>query len=177
MYPITAMKRVWGWGYVILAAAWAAWIVALPPALNQFPSSRVVAAAGALTYRAAGLVCHQDPARSYRTGRWPVPVCARCTGLYLGGALGAVIGAASARRAWRTRRRPEFDIHRVRWVLILAALPTGTLWLAERAAGFAVSNTARAAGGVPFGMAVSWLVTVALFGAVLKHRLEASGVH
>ena len=29
-------------------------------------------------------VCHQKPERSFRVGKYVFPVCARCTGIYLG---------------------------------------------------------------------------------------------
>jgi len=35
-----------------------------------------------------GLFCHQDPARSAAFGGQPLPLCLRCTGLYLGALLG-----------------------------------------------------------------------------------------
>jgi len=38
-------------------------------------------------------VCHQDPARSFWILGAPVAVCARCLGIYLGGAVGAWIPA------------------------------------------------------------------------------------
>jgi uncharacterized membrane protein len=37
------------------------------------------------------VVCHQDPARSFWIAGAPVAVCARCLGIYLGAALGALV--------------------------------------------------------------------------------------
>ena len=41
-----------------------------------------------LIFAAGGLVCHQRPERSFFVDGHQLPVCARCTGLYLSGALG-----------------------------------------------------------------------------------------
>ncbi len=38
------------------------------------------------------LVCHQRPERSFRIFGAPVAVCARCLGIYLGAAIGLLIG-------------------------------------------------------------------------------------
>ena len=54
----------------------------LPARLDAGPVNGTLALAAALTYRAGGVVCHQDPDRSFHRGRMPLPVCARCTGLY-----------------------------------------------------------------------------------------------
>ena len=42
--------------------------------------------------RLTGDWCHHDPARTLRIGEHPLPVCARCTGLYAGLVLGPPIG-------------------------------------------------------------------------------------
>jgi uncharacterized membrane protein len=36
-------------------------------------------------------LCHQDPARSFWIAGQPLPVCARCLGIYIGGFLGLVL--------------------------------------------------------------------------------------
>jgi uncharacterized membrane protein len=74
-------------------------------------------------YAGGGLVCHQRPERSLTTCGRQWPVCGRCSGLYLGAAAGVLLaGAGVARRGswrqWRTR-------------LLVAAIPTGALWLGE----------------------------------------------
>ncbi|MCK6629252.1 MAG: DUF2085 domain-containing protein [Anaerolineae bacterium] len=42
-------------------------------------------------------VCHQIPARSFHLAGQPLPLCARCTGIYLGALLG-IVGMALMRR-------------------------------------------------------------------------------
>lgn len=43
-------------------------------------------------YLAFAPLCHQDAARSLALGGAQLPVCARCSGLYLGGAIGLLLG-------------------------------------------------------------------------------------
>ncbi len=47
-------------------------------------------------------ICHQDPARSFWLAGVPLPVCARCFGIYLGAFLG--LGAFGLMRGTTTRR-------------------------------------------------------------------------
>ncbi len=42
-------------------------------------------------YRGFSLACHQLPARSFFIENYPLAVCARCTGLYVGFAVGSLI--------------------------------------------------------------------------------------
>lgn len=58
---------------------------------------------GALLRRAYAPVCHQQAERSVLIGGSPQAVCARCAGLYLGGATGllAAIGFVRSRRRLR----------------------------------------------------------------------------
>lgn len=42
-------------------------------------------------YAIGSVICHQIPARSFHLWAAPMPVCARCTGIYLGAAFAAVI--------------------------------------------------------------------------------------
>jgi len=44
-----------------------------------------------LLYDLFGLVCHQDPARSFTIAGTVLPFCQRCTGLYLGLAIGLLV--------------------------------------------------------------------------------------
>ena len=53
------------------------------------------------------IVCHQDPARSFWIAGAPIAVCVRCLGIYLGAALGAVLGSAGLRPAGAWASRPR----------------------------------------------------------------------
>jgi uncharacterized membrane protein len=68
----------------------------------------------ATLYGGFGYVCHQIPARSFQLEGHPFAVCARCTGIYAGFALGFALYplARSWQRAWMPARA---------WLFIAAA--------------------------------------------------------
>ena len=99
-------------------------------------------------YLIGSVLCHQRPERSFHTAGVVWPVCARCTGLYLGGALGGVWVLAR----WRRALRP------VRYVLVVSALPTAIMFAIEWSGLALVSNTARAVAGVPLGATVAFVL-------------------
>lgn len=113
----------------------------------------------ALVYVAGSLVCHQIPERSFHISGIQLPVCARCTGLYLGAALGmaALLLAPAAR----------LEFPRARLALIATAIPTlftvATAWLGVWDPG----NVVRAALALPLGVVVG-----AIVAAVLARRLR-----
>lgn len=98
-------------GFVAVAAAAATTLCGLI-ALGPFLAESGVAAAAWMRLALAP-ACHQLPDRCLDIGAGPMPVCARCFGLYAGGALGLLVSAAAGRSL-----RP-----RLRW-LLLAALPS-----------------------------------------------------
>lgn len=169
------MRRLAVWSYAAAVTAWLLWITALPAVLEVRPLSRPSALAAALTYRVGSLVCHQRPERSFRPGGLQVPVCARCTGLYTGAAVGGLIGLAAfgPRRA----RPSTMSLSRVRVVLVLCAAPTASLWLAEWLAHAPTGNVVRWATAVPLGAAVSWVIALAMAGRSMADTPARSGVH
>src|SRR2546423_4670921 len=105
-------------------AAWAAWgltvafaasLVALI-VLAPLARSRGYLLLSEVFYQFFHAVCHQMPERSFQIAGYPLAVCARCTGLYVGGLLG-VAAYPLARPLTRTDA-PE------RVWLLLAVLPT-----------------------------------------------------
>lgn len=109
-----------------------------------------------VVYLSASRVCHQRPERSFHWHGVSWPVCGRCSGLYLGGAVGAIGAALSLRR-----RRPARRM--VAW-LAVAAIPTvATIameWtgaMAWTGAG-AVTSAARAAAALPLGALVAFVI-------------------
>ncbi|MGH8188115.1 MAG: DUF2085 domain-containing protein, partial [Steroidobacteraceae bacterium] len=63
------------------------WLVLLVGA----PQMRLGVALSGITYAFGSVICHQRPERSFRIGLATLPVCARCTGLYAGAAVAALI--------------------------------------------------------------------------------------
>lgn len=88
-------RRLWlgALAAALLLGALAAWRPAAPRG-----------AAGLVGYA----VCHQIPARSFTLAGRPLPLCARCTGTYLGVMLG--FGMLAARRRARCSRLPPLPI-------------------------------------------------------------------
>jgi uncharacterized membrane protein len=88
-------------------------------------------------------VCHQMPERSLAAAGLPLPVCTRCTGLYLGGLAGLVAGALRRGRGWRAPHR----------VWLLAALaPSGVDFVLGHLGGPALSNVPRLLVAFPAGV-------------------------
>lgn len=174
---MTLTRRAALWGLAGLAAAWVAALPWAAYALGTPPSSPWRLGASVLIYRAGSLVCHQDPSRSFRVAAWPLPVCARCVGLYAGGAAAAVAAAGVLARRGHRPRSGHAAATRMRAVLVVAALPTAALWSAERLAGVPVSSLARALGAVPLGAAVTWVLARLIAGDRLTDGPRTSGIH
>ena len=76
-----------------------------------------------------------------------MPVCARCTGLYVAGAIGACLawaGAASAPRRMRT-------------MLLTSALPMAFTLALEWLGLWQPSNVTRAISSLPLGVTAGWI--------------------
>lgn len=100
------------------------------------------------TIRMAGaLICHQRVERSFRIAGAPLPVCARCTALYLSGALGALA-------AWLT---VPLMPRRTRTAILAAAVPTVVTVVVEWAGLMQPGNVVRAVAAVPIGAACGWI--------------------
>jgi uncharacterized membrane protein len=142
------------------AAAAVAWAASLPLATwiagGVHPLTLLYAVAVAI-YGIGAWICHQRPDRSFYLWAMQMPVCARCTGIYLGGALAALAwGVAIARQ--RARAPSTLSARQWRVVFAIAALPTLLTLGAEWTGIAAMSNTMRAIAGVPIGVAIVWTV-------------------
>jgi len=163
------------------AAVASAWALALPAAAYVASQPHPAAASYAFAFGVYGLgsvVCHQLPARSFHMLGVALPVCARCTGIYLGAAAMAIATTAA-----RLKPRPTDDTtdqapdirdasvasvgHRFsgavgfRLALAVAALPSAATLVFEWTTGVMPANWIRFAAGVPIGVAVAWLVRAA----------------
>jgi uncharacterized membrane protein len=140
------------------ALLWAV-LVLTAPSLGRVPHT-VPLHVAAGTYLVGAAVCHQRPERSFHVAGVRLPVCGRCTGLYLSGALGVLAGLAWAglRRA-RGTREPAVDW---RGWLLAAAVPTVATLAGEWAGWWVPSNAARAIAAVPLGAVAGVLVAAGL---------------
>jgi uncharacterized membrane protein len=144
--------------FVVMAACWA---VALPLATFLVSRPRPGSASystALVLYALASKVCHQVPARSFALWGTPMPVCARCAGIYFAGAVTSL--------ALSTRHARSIAPPIARTMLLASLLPGALTLFYEWTTGVAPANWIRAASGLPIGAAVSWLV----LGAVAVDR-------
>ena len=150
MTRVTAATAVWVLAGVVVAGVA---IVLTAPILPRWPA--------AIVYGLASLVCHQRPERSFYWGSVQFAVCARCTGLYAGAAIGAV-AALTAGHARLAAAGP-----RLKPALMFAAVPTAATVAAEWAGLWAPSHAVRACAGVPLG--AMGAITLAAAAATLHY--------
>jgi uncharacterized membrane protein len=110
----------------------------------------------ATLYVAGSLICHQRPERSFHIAAAQLPVCARCLGLYMGGAAGLLIWAVASRRrqaAWP--RRAALTTLAASTLPTAATIASAWLGLGDPA------NAWRAALALPLGAAGGLVVGAA----------------
>jgi len=142
----------------LLAASlvWLAALFAAPHALHAEAGAPRRLAAGAV-YLAGRVVCHQRPERSFVAAGHPLPVCARCTGVYAAAPLACLLAlllpAGPGRRLWAwtgTRRG-----------ILVAVLPAAISVAVEWITGWTDPGL-RAATGVVLGFGGAGLVCAAM---------------
>lgn len=94
-------------------------------------------------------MCHQLPERSFAWAGRQWPVCARCSGIYLGMALGLLMWLL-VRRMIGTR--PVDQRRALSW-LVIAALPTAVSWASGVVGFWDGTNVIRFALALPLGIA------------------------
>ena len=142
----------------LFAAVVVVWAIALPVAAvvrGSASTSRGAEDVARLTYLAGAVVCHQRPERSFRLADVPLPVCARCTGIYGGAAVAALGLVISAAGRARPRALPRSSL---RIAALIALAPTVATIVYEWTTGHMPSHLIRAAAGVPIGAFVAWTV-------------------
>jgi uncharacterized membrane protein len=139
------------WLPAAVAACALAWVVALAAA------PVLPAPIAAVLYAMGSLICHQLPERSFHLQSFQLPVCARCFGLYAGGAAGSM--AVAFVRPLRGRVASSTS----RFLITgAAAIPTLATVLLEHGLGWPLSNETRALAAVPFAAAVAVIVVGAV---------------
>ena len=110
----------------------------------------------AAVFAVGGLICHQRPERSFFIDGSQLPVCARCTGLYLSSALGFAgwLGIKIA-MGWRPLL---LDPRRVVRVLVLTAIPTALSLASGALHLWDGSNLTRAIIAIPLGASAGAIV-------------------
>ena len=90
-----------------------------------------------------------------------MPVCARCSGLYLGAGIGVVLAGLRARTLRQVSRQASPVL---RWVVLAAAVPMGLSVVAEVVGAVPSGGVLRAASAVPLGVAVTWAESLVIRG-------------
>lgn len=149
-----------------------AWSFALPlaalAASAPHPSSAVYLLS-LFVYLTGSLLCHQLPERSFHLWGAQMPVCARCTGIYAGAAIAAVIATLTAGVVRRTSSGPQRFLgaapratreggSRATLGLAVAVLPTVLTLVYEWTTSQTPANWIRAAAGAPIGVVAAWIV-------------------
>lgn len=106
----------------------------------------------ALAYFAGSVVCHQIPERSFLTAGVPWPVCARCSGLYLGAAAGFVVWLGLRRL---TARR---FVGRPMLALAVVTVPTAVSWVTGVVGLWEGTNMIRFVLAAPLGLTAGAIV-------------------
>lgn len=138
------------------AVLWAGALILVPYTAESAP------AVSTTVYAVSSRICHQIPERSFRLSGHQMPVCARCAGLYVTGALGALLGWVLVSRLEPRRRQ---------LLLVAAAAPTAITWTLEFAGLMTFSNSARAWAALPLGLAAGWV-----FVQMLRYDAQLDGV-
>ncbi len=166
------MRAVLAIAFLCATLAWMALVAATPwLSVHSAPDRPEFLLAG-VVYRTGAVVCHQRADRSFHISGAQLPVCARCTGLYAGAALGALAVLAAARRL-----RASSTVQLLRRALVVSAAPTFLIWTGEWLGAIHPSSLTRAAWAVPLGAAVSAIIAVTLLSPEVDDRVPVSGVN
>ncbi|MBI5961026.1 MAG: DUF2085 domain-containing protein, partial [Chloroflexi bacterium] len=162
--PARSYTRLTAWGVALVGAILLAlWLLGTPPG--------VLGKADAVGYA----ICHRIAERAFHIHDRPLPLCARCTGIYLGVMTGLAVYAARGRL--RASQLPP--------IKFLAALALWCVWYAADGLNsyltffefytpiYQPHNTLRLITGMGFGLA---MITVILpvFNTILWKNLEAA---
>jgi len=169
------MQMILRRAFIFSAVLWAAILPAAAFAASRSAPASAWYGFAFVVYGAGSVLCHQLPARSFHLWATQLPVCARCTGIYVGGAIAAVarlvwlkpeptyFGNGSAATYFRNAAsvlQPD-EAHRTRrarWLLATAFLPTAATLAFEWTTGDVPSNVVRALAGLPLGAAAAWIM-------------------
>lgn len=120
-------------------------------------------------------VCHRIPERSFLIGDRQMPMCARCTGLFLGAMLGLLFQLAQGRKG----KMPPipaailFGIFALAWVL--DGINSFTMLIPKLPSLYQTQNWTRLVTGTGMGLAISAILLPAFIQTMFKEWEAASG--
>jgi uncharacterized membrane protein len=180
-YPVAlGLALLWTSGVLLAPVAMAhGWVSADQPSIIRSGSHRLPDLAAFILHAAYGRVCHQMPERSLWILGYPMSVCARCLGIYLGYVAG-LLAYPFCRK--RLEERPP----RRRW-LFLALVPVAIDFAGGYLGLFQNTIDSRVATGFVAGVAAAVYTSaglIAVTGAGLttvltwrRSQREPGGTH
>ena len=160
---------------VLITVLWPVALLAAPVLAARNAPGAPVVFASTLAYVVGGVVCHQLPDRSFSLAGVQLPVCARCTALYVAAPFGLLAGllVGARRRPGATRPGPGWW-PRMQLALFIAAVPT-VMTVGVELTGLAhPSDMLRAVASAPLGVAVAGLVGLVLRGETVWYTPSGS---
>ena len=157
--PAVSEPRVWlARGFLVATLTWMLMLVMVPFLLAHETGGGAVTVASTGTLLVGSVICHQRPDRSFRLWGVQMPVCARCSGLYLGAVVGALLAGVRSHGIAQTASPV------LRMIVLAAAVPTGMTWLGEAVGWLPFAGGVRAVAAVPLGAAVTWVASLVIRG-------------
>jgi uncharacterized membrane protein len=147
--------------FLISSVTWAVWIPLAAFAASRAAAPSLLYGIAVVAYSLGHLICHQLPERSFHLWGASLPVCARCTGIYLGASITCLVLASRERGSALfidIRFAMAYAYTRARLVLLISLIPTAATLIFEWTTGVTPGNWVRAFAGVPLGAAVAWAV-------------------
>jgi uncharacterized membrane protein len=144
--------------FSLLALLWPAAMVAATRIAALPHQSAIAYLASAAVYISGSLLCHQRPERSFHLWGAQFPVCARCTGIYAGAALGVIASFVRLKPGPTTNFVTSGFNRTSRLALFAASLPTVLTVVHEWTTGVTPSNGIRALAGLILGAAAAMVV-------------------
>jgi multisubunit Na+/H+ antiporter MnhB subunit len=156
--PSSRATQRWGVAFAAAVFGWAVLLPLAPFAAHGPHDSALLSGVIYSVYAIGGIICHQMPARSFHLWATPMPVCARCTGIYLGAAVTVALSLALRRgpSVSGAGGRPGRSAARI--ALGCGVIPTLATLIYEWTTGDTPANWIRALAGVPIGAAVAWII-------------------
>jgi uncharacterized membrane protein len=142
--------------FLISSVTWAACIPLTAFAASRPDAASLVYGFAVAAYSIGHLICHQLAERSFHLWGAAMPVCARCSGIYFGAAIAALVLRSAEARSAKAVISSGHACARI--VLLAAFVPTAATLIFEWTTGVTPANWIRALAGIPLGVAVAWAV-------------------
>ena len=145
--------------FLLSSTLWAAVLISVPYVVRRDDSSPQLLRGASVVYLLGSLICHQRAERSFHPWGVPVPVCARCEGIYLAAPFSIAIVFARRRRDDALASRT-----RCRRLIVFASVPTMMTLAWEWSGGGMTPGIVRALAGAALGAAIAGAIAAVAIG-------------